>query len=64
MARHQLSKADLLEYALDGATTRRGVQSGNLTEEEEDLLDSDIAEIERRIKLVKAAEERKRRENS
>lgn len=63
MARHQLSKLDLLEYALTGVTWQRGVQSGNLTEEEEDLLDSDIAEIERRIKLVKAAEERKRREN-
>lgn len=59
MGRHQLSRLDLLEYALDGATTRRGVQSGNLTEEEEELLDKDIAEIERRIKLVKTAERNK-----
>lgn len=61
MGRHQLSRLDLLEYALDGATTRRGVQSGNLTEEEEELLDKDIAEIERRIKLVKAAQQRAER---
>lgn len=61
MAKHKLSKLDLLEYALDGATTRRGVQSGNLTEEEEDLLDGDIAEIERHIKLVKAAQQRAER---
>lgn len=56
MARHQLSKLDLLEYALNGATWQRGEQMGNLTEDEEDLLDKDIAEIERRIKLAKAAE--------
>lgn len=53
--RHTLSKRDLLEYALDGARTRYGLQSGNMDEEEEDLLDRDIREIERRIKLVDIA---------
>jgi hypothetical protein len=59
MARHRLSKADLLYYALDGARTVRGLYSGALTGEEERELDKDIAEIERRIKLVELAEERK-----
>ena len=62
MARHRLSKAALLDYALDGARTVRGLYSGALTGEEERELDKDIAEIERRIKLVNLAEERKTRE--
>ena len=48
--RHRLSRADILAYALEGALTRRGVMSGNLTDKEEDLLDKDIKEIELRIK--------------
>jgi hypothetical protein len=56
---HKLSKLELLEYALEGVITRRGTQSGSLTETEKDLLDSDIAEIKRRIKLVKLAEGRR-----
>lgn len=58
-ARHRLSKLDLLQYALSGATTERGIFSGDMTEEEEDQLDRDIKEIERRIKLVKLAEDKK-----
>lgn len=58
MPRHRLPKADLLDYALDGARTRRGLMSGALTEEEEDLLDADIRELERRIKLSEAAQKR------
>jgi hypothetical protein len=54
MPRHSLPKADLLNYALEDALTRRGVMPGNLTEEEEDLLDADIRELERRIKLVES----------
>lgn len=59
-AKHKLSKLDLLEYALEGAVTRRGVQCGSLEEDEEDTLDNAIEEIERRIKLVKIAAERKK----
>lgn len=59
MSRHKLPKLDLLEYALSGAVTERGLQSGNMTDSEEEHLDSDIAEIERRIKLVKLAAARR-----
>ena len=57
--RHTLSKPDLLEYALSGAVTERGLWSGQMTKDEQELLDKDIAEIERRIKLVEIAEKRK-----
>ncbi len=57
--RHTLSKADLLDYALQGALTERGTWSGDMLEEDADLLDKDIKEIERRIKIVAAAERRK-----
>ncbi len=56
--RHRLSKLDLLEYALSGAVTERGLQSGNMSDSEEEQLDADIAEIEKRIKLVKYAQAR------
>ena len=56
--KYRLSKLDLLEYALSGAVTERGLQSGNMTDSEEERLDADIAEIEKRIKLVKWAEMR------
>ncbi len=58
-ARHKLSKLDLLDYALDGAVTRRGIGSGRMTEDEADDLNRDIAEIERRIKIVLIATYRK-----
>lgn len=57
--RHKLSKLDLLDYALDGAVTRRGTFGDLMTEPEADDLDRDIAEIERRIKLVLVAAYRK-----
>lgn len=57
--KHTLSKADLLEYALSGAITERGLWAGQMDEDEQELLDKDIAEIERRIKLVAIAEKRK-----
>lgn len=60
-AKHRLPKLDLLEYALSGAVTERGLQSGNMTDSEEESLDADIAEIEKRIKLVKWAEARAER---
>ena len=59
MSRHKLPKLDLLEYALSGAVTERGLRSGNMTDSEEEHLDSDIAEIKRRIKLVKLAAARR-----
>lgn len=59
--KHRLSKLDLLEYALSGAVTERGLRSGGMDEEDEELLDKDIAEIEKRIKLVKWAEVRAHR---
>ena len=59
--RHRLSKIELLRYALDGARVERGLNAGNpdYTAEDWALLDNDIAEIERRIKLVEIAEQRK-----
>ena len=57
-AKHRLPKLDLLEYALSGAVTERGLWMGGMTEEAEDQLNKDIAEIERRIELVKWAEAR------
>lgn len=57
-AKHKLSKIGLLVYALTGALTIRGLNSGRLTGQEEDQLDADIAEIERRIKLVEDANDR------
>lgn len=59
MNRHRLSKADLLQYALSGAVTERGLWSGAMTDEQADDLNKDIAEIERRIRLVEIAERRK-----
>ena len=56
--RHTLSKIDLLQYALDGAKLERGLAQ-DMTDEESDLLDKDIAEIERRIKLVNIADAKK-----
>ena len=56
---YKLSKLDLLEYALSGAVTERGLQSGNMTDSEEEHLNSNIAEIEKRIKLIKLTERRR-----
>lgn len=52
----RVSRLDILEYALEGAVTRRGVGSGHLSEEHMEKLAKDIAELERRI----AKEEAKR----
>lgn len=60
-AKHRLPKLALPEYALEGAVTRRGLWMGAMTEECEEELDKDIAEIEKRIKLVKWAEMRSER---
>jgi len=55
----KLSKLEILEYALDGACTERGLYSGAMSDEEEAHLDKVIAELQRRIHLVKVAEARK-----
>ena len=57
--RHTLSKLEVLQYALDGACTHRGLYMGAMDEEEEELVDKDIKELQRRVKLTKIAEERK-----
>lgn len=57
--RHTLPKLDLLQYALSGAQTERGIWSGAMEEAEEELLNADIREIERRIKLVTIANAKK-----
>jgi hypothetical protein len=54
MPRRSLPHLEVLKYALEGATTRRGVMSGNLSADEEDELDADIQELERRIKQAEA----------
>lgn len=56
-ARHKLSKADLLDYALDGARTHRALRDDSQGHHDDyyDQLDKDIAEIKRRIKLVNVA---------
>jgi hypothetical protein len=61
MTRHKLSKADLLDYALEGALTRKGLQddSQGAYDDYYEELEKDIAEIERRIKLVEIAERKK-----
>jgi hypothetical protein len=54
---HTLSKPDLLSYALDGARTQLALNWERLTDGEIELFEKDIAEIQRRMKLVKIAEE-------
>lgn len=55
---HVLRKIDVLEYALEGAIARRGIHLGYMTAGEEELLDDDIKEIKRRIKLTELAHAR------
>ena len=53
---YRLSKVDVLKFALEGAVTRRGVQLGNMDEEEEEDLDKDIAELEKRLAKAKESQ--------
>lgn len=49
----RLSRLVILEYALTGACTDRGVGSEHLPDEEMDQLNADIEELEKRIKREK-----------
>lgn len=53
----RVDKVQMLMYALEGAYTIRGVQSGNLSEREEDQLNADIEEIKVRLARAQADEE-------
>lgn len=59
IVKRKIARLTILEYALTGAITDRGVGSGYLTEDEMETLRKDIAEIERRIVIIKIANERK-----
>jgi hypothetical protein len=50
---YRVNRLALLEYALDGARTCRGIYSGALDEEIAAALDADIAELERRVERAK-----------
>ena len=45
------TKLDILEYAIEGAKTYRGLWSGEMTEEEEESLDDHILYLEQKILL-------------
>ena len=47
------SRLEILEYALEGALTERGIWSGAMTEEQEDELDEHIEWLESEIQRVK-----------
>lgn len=50
---HRLSQLAVLEYALAGAVTERGISSGLMHDEDADALDLGIAELEYRIEREK-----------
>lgn len=52
---HKLDKLDLLQYALNGAKTERAINYEFYDPEERELIDKDIKEIQRRIKIVRGA---------
>jgi len=58
--RHTVDKATLLRYALEGARMQRGTMTfeDDTNDEAAALLDKDIREIQRRIKLVEAQQRR------
>jgi hypothetical protein len=61
----RLTKLELLQYALDGARTRRGLLCNFPADQQEadeleaDELEADAKEIERRIKLTLIAQQLK-----
>lgn len=61
-AKHQLPKRDLLEYALEGARAHRGINFERMSNDELELNEKDMAEIQRRIKLVDIAAARQKEE--
>lgn len=58
MPRHRLNKVTLLYYALEGAQTLHGISFGHMDDREKEMLQRDIREIVRRIKLVEIARAR------
>lgn len=52
--RYKLSKSHVLQYALDGARTTKALNYEVMNDEERNVIDKDIAELQRRIKLVDA----------
>jgi hypothetical protein len=59
MKKHTLSKLEVLQYALEGACIRCGIYTGALSDSELAALQQDIAELQRRLKLVRIANQRK-----
>jgi hypothetical protein len=51
------TRLEILEYALEGARTERGIWSGAMTEEQEELLDDHIEWLAGEIERVNAKEQ-------
>ena len=51
------SRLEILEYALQGAQTERGIWSGAMPDDEADILDTHIVWLEREIARVKGNQE-------
>ena len=56
MARHSISKLQLLEYALDGAVNYLGIYCGEMNDDEYEQVEKDIEELQRRIAKEKEKE--------
>ncbi len=59
MSKIRLTKLEILEYALEGAQTYRGLYSGQMDEEEEEQVDFDISSLQSKIERLKALEAKK-----
>ncbi len=59
MSRHIVPKLEVYKYALQGAVTERGVQSGAMSDEYAEQLDKDIEYLEKRVEELTAKEARK-----
>lgn len=60
---YRVDKIDLLNYALEGAYTIRGTQSGNMSENEAEQLDLDIEELKHRLAVAQSKEKQKCEQN-
>jgi hypothetical protein len=59
--KYRLTRPDLLDYALEGLITYRGVNSGRLDDDELDELEAHEKQIRQRIALIKEGHERNAR---